>query len=533
MKPQLLLTVSVMASIALHPGSLLAKTVKGTGKNDKLTGTADPDVFYGFGGNDRIVGGEDIIGIGGKDKAYGGKGNDTYEIFGEPGEFRIIEEARSGNDWWIPTGRVGARTISDSLTKPSPWVKKTALGDQRVILRLPANVENLSSRVWNAVPSENQPTAIYFATEIHGSNTANILGGDDRLSVPDNWVRSAISHDRIYGYDGDDTFRYGMGEDDYFGGDGWDTLDLRLAKVSALRNAEPEFLVDLAAGKLVYGAFVNGKWNGFRSTLDSIESVMLSRGIDHVRGTDQMDIFTIDRGDRAGGDRIWAGDGNDSLIIKRDFAGHQHIFYIGEKGFDLLDLSDFNVPVTIDLGSSARQAIPTKEGANAQGIELMFVESIYTGPKSDKLAGNSALTEVFRPGAGNDTIRGDNTPLASYTNVDYIYFDTPLNASTNVDTILDVKIEADQSRRLEDILYLDHRIFKTVVSGKPNGAAYLEPQRFKLTNGGLVDADDRIIVDPGTGEIFYDADGNGPKARILFAKVTPGISVTAINFATY
>jgi hypothetical protein len=117
--------------------------------------------------------------------------------------------------------------------------------------------------------------------------------------------------------------------------------------------------------------------------------------------------------------------------------------------------------------------------------------------------------------------------------VDYIYFDTPLNASTNVDTILDVKIEADQSRRLEDILYLDHRIFKTVVSGKPNGAAYLEPQRFKLTNGGLVDADDRIIVDPGTGEIFYDADGNGPKARILFAKVTPGISVTANNFATY
>jgi hypothetical protein len=324
-----------------------------------------------------------------------------------------------------------------------------------------------------------------------------------------------------------------MGQDDYFGGDGWDTLDLRLAKVSALQSAGPEFLIDLDAGKLVYGALSNGKWRGFRSTLNSIESVMLSRGIDHVKGSDQMDVFTIDKGDRAGGDRIWAGNGNDSLIIKRDFAGYQHVFYIGEEGFDLLDLSDFNVPVTIDLGSSARQPIPTNEGANAQGIEVMFVESIYSGPKSDKLAGNSAITEVFRPGAGNDTIRGDNTPFASYTNVDYIYFDTPLNAFTNVDTILDVKIEADQSERFEDLLYLDHRIFKTIVSGKPSGAAYLEPQRFKLTNGGPVDADDRIIADPGTGEIFYDADGNGPKARTLFAKVTPGIAVSANNFATY
>ena len=96
-----------------------------------------------------------------------------------------------------------------------------------------------------------------------------------------------------------------------------------------------------------------------------------------------------------------------------------------------------------------------------------------------------------------------------------------------------MKTEVDQSRKLEDILYLDHRIFKNIVSGKPIGAAYLEPQRFKLTNGGPVEPDDRIIVDPTTGEVFYDADGNGPKARTLFAKVTPGITVTANNFASY
>jgi Ca2+-binding RTX toxin-like protein len=329
--------------------------VKGSGKNDQLTGTPQQDVFYGFGGSDTLIGGEDILGIGGRDKAYGGKGNDTYEIFGEPGAFYIIEEPASGNDWWIPTGRVGPRIHSEHLSKPSPWVRTTESGDQRVILKLPANVENLSSRLWNSVPSANQPKAMHFSTEIHGSAVANTLTGDDRMSVPDYWVRSAISNDRIYGYEGDDTFRYGTGEDAYFGGDGWDTLDLRLAKVSTLANAEPEFLVDLSAGTLVYGVMRGGKWSGYRSSLDSVESVILSRGIDHVRGTALMDIFTIDQGDRAGGDRIWAGDGNDSLIIKRDFAGRQHILFNGEKGFDLLDFGDHRSGILCQATDSLRR----------------------------------------------------------------------------------------------------------------------------------------------------------------------------------
>ena len=531
-KHALILTAACIAAFS-HTAS--ARIIKGTGKNDTLKGTPHKDIFRGLGGNDRIIGGEDILGIGGRDKAYGGKGNDTYEIFGDPGEFHIIEKPASGNDWWIPTGRVGGRQVGQNVYKPSPWFRKTASGDQRVILRLPENVENLSSRVWNGAPHENEPTIIHVYTELHGNDSNNILTSDDRDASKDGWVKAAISHDRIYGYAGDDTFRYGMGEDEYHGGDGWDTLDLRLAKVSALIDAEPEFLVDLSAGRLVHGAIRGGKWAGFKSTLDGIEAVTLSRGVDHARGSANGDYFFIDAGDRAGGDRIWAGAGNDTLVIRRDFAGHQHVFFYGETGFDTLDLSDFQVPVTIDLGSTARQPFPTPEGASAAGIELMAVEAIYSGPFADTLAGNSALTEIFRPGAGNDTIRGDNTPLAPYTNVDYIYFDTPLNAATNVDTILDVKTSPGGAQSLEDILYLDHRIFKTLVTGTPSGAAYLAAARFKRIGGGgsAVDADDRILADQDTGFIYYDADGSGPATPTLFAKVTPGITIAATNFATY
>lgn len=535
MNPASFVSVSACALLVICPETATGRTIKGTSRNDKLQGTPKADVFYGLGGNDVMIGGESILGYGGEDRAEGGKGDDIYEIFGDPGKFRIIEKAAAGEDTWIPTGRVGGRQVAQNVYKPSPWFRKTASGDQRVILRLPANVENLFSQVWNGAPDENEPTVVNLYTELHGNGLDNILTSDDRASVKDGWVKAAISHDRIFGYGGDDTFLYGQGDDEYHGGDGWDMLDLRLARVSTLNSAEAEFLVDLAAGKLVYGGIRNGVWTGAKSKLEGIELVTLSRGIDHVRGSANGDYFTIDRGDRAGGDRIWAGAGNDTMVILRDFGGFQHLFYFGETGFDLLDLGDFQVPVTIDLGSTARQAFPTPEGANVQGIELMAVEAVYTGPKSDTLAGNSALTEVFRPGYGNDTIRGDNTPLVSYTNVDYIYFDTPLDAEENVDTILDVKTETNGSKRLEDLLYLDHRVFKSIITGTPAGAAYLLESRFKRvgSGGGSVDADDRILFDQQTGFISYDADGSGATPPVLFAKVTPGISVAAANFATY
>lgn len=237
-----ILAISIAAGIWAFPFAVTAKTINGTAKNDKLVGTPKADVFYGKSGNDRMIGGEDVLSIGGKDKAYGGKGNDTYEIFGEPGEFKVIERKNSGNDTWVPIGFVGGRTVTENVTKPSTWFRKTSRGDFRVILRLPNHVENLNCMVWNGAVSENAPTANHLFTELHGNDLNNVMTSDDRGSAPDDWIKGAYSHDRIYGYDGDDTFRYGSGNDAYFGGSGWDTLDLRLAKVSALTNAEAEFM---------------------------------------------------------------------------------------------------------------------------------------------------------------------------------------------------------------------------------------------------------------------------------------------------
>jgi Ca2+-binding RTX toxin-like protein len=48
--------------------------------------------------------------------------------------------------------------------------------------------------------------------------------------------------------------------------------------------------------------------------------------------------------------------------------------------------------------------------------------------------------------------------------------------------------------------------------------------------GVATDAFDRVIYETDTGNLFYDADGNGAGAAVQFAVLSPGLALTNADF---
>jgi Ca2+-binding RTX toxin-like protein len=90
-------------------------------------------------------------------------------------------------------------------------------------------------------------------------------------------------------------------------------------------------------------------------------------------------------------------------------------------------------------------------------------------------------------GDGNDVLVG-------LGDADIFAFTTAPGAS-NVDTIADFQAGGDR-------ITLDHGVFAALTAGA------LDPNAF-FAGTAAHDADDRIIYDSTTGNLFFDADGNG------------------------
>jgi Ca2+-binding RTX toxin-like protein len=122
-------------------------------------------------------------------------------------------------------------------------------------------------------------------------------------------------------------------------------------------------------------------------------------------------------------------------------------------------------------------------------------------------------------GAGNDVIDGGagHDDLTGGAGTDFFLFSSALSASTNVDTVTDF-VSAD------DRFDLDNGVFHGVTFGQLDAAAF-------QAGTAAADASDRVIYDQASGDLFYDADGTGAGAQILFARVDAGTSLTVSDFS--
>lgn len=74
-----------------------------------------------------------------------------------------------------------------------------------------------------------------------------------------------------------------------------------------------------------------------------------------------------------------------------------------------------------------------------------------------------------------------------------------------------------------DRLFLDNAIVSALSLGGVSEANVRE------VGTGAQDANDFILYNPINGGVYYDADANGAGASILFARLTPGTTLTATD----
>ena len=157
----------------------------------------------------------------------------------------------------------------------------------------------------------------------------------------------------------------------------------------------------------------------------------------------------------------------------------------------------------------------TAEEATRQGRYLIAKTLLEEGVATvDPLSPANPLIFSAGPFAGssfsnaNRTSVGCKSPLTGGIGSDTFVFNSPLNA---VDTI--TGFEANGNDRIE----LDNDVF--LAFGATTGV--LAAGNFASNAGGIAtDANDFILFDTVTGNLYYDSDGNGGTQRILIANLT-------------
>jgi Ca2+-binding RTX toxin-like protein len=392
-----------------------------------------------------------------------------------------------------------------------------------------------------------------------GNDTLTAGAGDDFLrgGSGNDTLNGDAGYDYLDGGDGHDTVNGGAGNNYFIGGAGADTyiggneagliendtisfyalLGTLGAGISVIMNT-----TGVVGGGTITDNLVSGLVN---STFSFLESIV---------GTDGDDSFAASVGFVAtanqslewtggkGGD-IFVNNSNSNVVI--DYEAEQfenttvgnHNGIWGDAAGELgVIVNRSALSVTVNIGGGAKtvasgQALDTFGTTDFLHGKLGF---ILTDAKDYYVAGSSGQYYVAGHG-GNDTLIGGtgfdwlnggdgndiinamrgNDLMIGGAGADQFRFSTGLNALTNVDSI------GDFTHTIDDIL-LSRTIFASI-------GVTLDTTELAFGTQ-AADANDHLIYNNTTGDLFYDADGDGSGGQVLFARVTTGTELTVDDF---
>lgn len=207
-----------------------------------------------------------------------------------------------------------------------------------------------------------------------------------------------------------------------------------------------------------------------------------------------------------GADLLDGGNGRDWVTYLSSPEGQGVLVDLATGGSGGHALGDSYTSIENAQGSDSHDAITGTKGGNE--LRGMYGSDLLTGlDGNDTLIGAQGL-DTLSGGKGRDILTGGDSE-------DAFVFAGP-GALTSVDTITDLQLNFDD-------IWLSTAAFRKV---GPLGALLAE--RFAL--GTAADRDDRILYDPTTGALSYDADGNRAGAAVQFAQLATGLALTEADF---
>lgn len=216
---------------------------------------------------------------------------------------------------------------------------------------------------------------------------------------------------------------------------------------------------------------------------------------------------------------ISGGDGNDNIGVIGSTPGTTIL--LGGMGDDI-----FNVDSSAYVVEYADQGFDTVRASQNifiyNGSSIERIETSAPGSTQPIVLVGNNLKQTIVGNSGNNQIEGreSSDTLTGGLGQDYFYFTTGIGS--DVDQITDFT-------SVDDILMLDDSIF----AGVPTG--FLAANAF-LSGAGATSAAtaaQRFIHDTTTGDVYYDADGAGGAAAVLFANVGAGTPMFHYDFFVY
>jgi Ca2+-binding RTX toxin-like protein len=476
---------SFILNMSLTGQAAAADAISG---NDTIDGGSGNDVLYGMGGNDIITGGlgvDRMVGGTGDDRFIlnsvaedgdgefydGGDGTDSIEVnavgsyfFNFYGDgFRSIEKFKFGT---VSATNTGTIRVSDGQFQTAEFnnmtIEISALSAGKSIFQIDSfttNVMDLRGIIF--VNTANAPLLVRFV----GSSAIDTVFG----STVSDEISGGAGGDIINGGDGNDTIYGGAaaldptetGGDALFGGNGNDIIYGNGGDDFIYGNLGEDFLIGGTGTDTIFGG---------SSATDPFDN-----SNDFIRGG-------------AGNDFLYGNRGNDTI-----YGGEDGDRIEGGAGNDILLGGGLLVDPT-DLGDTIYGGNGNDDIRGNGGDDNLLGES-----GDDSIIGGLGSDNIFG-GTGNDYLRGG-------LNADFFYFDTALNAVSNVDTIQAFELGVD-------FIVLSQAIFAGI-------GPLLNDEEFQL-GAAANDIGDRIIYNSATGQLFYDPDGNtlGGVAQTQFAVMT-------------